>query len=100
MPTNDPNNPLTNSRTVNNTNHDSTFNFAACQAGQYAVNAAARITPPDGYVVTGRLHHTSATVTFNCGGGGGGGGGGGCATATPPTSAQPGARRPDLIVCQ
>jgi len=96
----DPNNPLTDSTVETNFHIALTFNNAACQAGQYAVNAAARITPPDGYVVTGRLHHTSATVTFNCGGGGGGGGGGGCATATPPTSAQPGARRPDLIVCQ
>ena len=94
----DPNNPLTDSTVETNFHIALTFNNAACQAGQYAVNAAARITPPDGYVVTGRLHHTSATVTFNCGGGGGGGGG--CATATPPTSAQPGARRPDLIVCQ
>ena len=101
----DPNNPLTNSRVVNDTNHDSTFNSAACQPGQYAVNAAARITPPDGYVVTGSLHDTSATVAFSAsdcgsGGGGGGGGGGGCATATPSVSGQPGARLPDLIVCQ
>jgi hypothetical protein len=99
----DPNNPLTDSRVVNDTNHDSTFNSAACQPGQYAVNAAARITPPDGYVVQGSLHDTSATVTFSasdCGSGGGGGGGGGCATATPSVSGQPGARLPDLIVCQ
>ena len=94
----DPNNPLTNSRVVNDTNHASTFNSAACQPGQYAVNAAARITPLDGYVVQGSLHDTSATVTFSasdCPSGGGGG-----ATATPSTSAQPAARRPDLIVCQ
>jgi hypothetical protein len=73
-----------------------------CQPGQYAVNAAARITLPDGYVVQGSLHDTSATVTFSASdcGGGGGGGGGGCATATPSVSGQPGARLPDLIVCQ
>ena len=97
----DPNNPLTNSRVVNDTNHASTFNSAACQPGQYAVNAAARITPPDGYVVQGSLHDTSATVTFSASDcPSGGGGGGGCATATPSVSGQPGARRPDLIVCQ
>jgi len=98
----DPNNPLTDSRTVNDTNHDSTLNVAACQPGQYAVNASARIVPPDGYVVQGSLHDTSATVTFSASdcGSGGGGGGGGCATATPPASAQPATRRPDLIVCQ
>lgn len=102
----DPNNPLTNSRVVTNTNQDFTSNSAACQPGQYAVNAVARITPPDGYVVQGSLHDTSATVTFSAsdcpgsGGGGGGGGGGGCATATPPVSAQPATRSPDLIVCQ
>jgi hypothetical protein len=98
----DPNNPLTNSDVENNTKHASTLNIAACQAGQYAVNASARIVAPDGYVVQGSLHDTSATVTFSasdCGsGGGGGGGGGGCATATPP-SAQPATRHPDLIVC-
>ena len=92
----DPNNPLTNSRVVNDTNHDSTLNSAACQPGQYAVNAAARITPPDRYVVTGSLHDTSATVTFSASDcGSGGGGGGGCATATPSVSGQPGARLPD-----
>ena len=98
----DPNNPLTNSDVKNDTRFASTYNSAACQPGQYAVNAAARITPPDGYVVQGSLHDTSATVTFSASdcGGGGGGGGGGCATATPSTSAQPAARRPDLIVCQ
>jgi hypothetical protein len=101
----DPNNPLTDSRTVNDTNHDFTSNSAACQPGQYAVNASARIVPPDGYVVQGALHDTSVTITFaasDCpsGSGGGGGGGGGCATATPPASAQPATRRPDLIVCQ
>jgi hypothetical protein len=100
----DPNNPLTDSVVKNDTNHASTSNSAACRPGQYAVNASARIVPPDGYIVTGSLHDTSATVTFtasDCGsGGGGGGGGGGCATAAPPVSAQPSTRRPDLIVCQ
>jgi hypothetical protein len=98
----DPNNPLTNSRVVNDARYDSTANSAACQPGQYAVNAAARITPPDGYVVSGSLHDTSATVTFSASDcpGGGGGGGGGCATATPPVSGQPATRHPDLIVCQ
>jgi len=100
----DPNNPLTNSTVENDTKHASTFNSAACQAGQYAVNASARIVPPDGYVVQGSLHDTSATVTFSAsdcpsGGSGGGGGGGGCATATPSVSGQPDVRRPDLIVC-
>jgi hypothetical protein len=96
----DPNNPLTNSSVKNDTNFASTYNSAACQPGQYAVNAAARITPPDGYVVQGSLHDTSATVTFSASDCGSGSGGGGCATATPFTSAQPTARRPDLIVCQ
>jgi len=59
-----------------------------------------RITLPDGYVVTGSLHDTSATVTFTCGSGSGSGGGGGGATATPSVSGQPATRRPDLIVCQ
>jgi hypothetical protein len=93
----DPNNPLTDSDVVTNDHIAQTFNEAACQPGQYAVNAAARITPPDGYIVTGSLHDTSPTVTFNCGSGGGGGG---CATATPSVSGQPATRRPDLIVCQ
>jgi hypothetical protein len=51
----DPNNPLTNSDVKNDTRVASTHNSAACQPGQYAVNAAARITPPDGYVVQGSL---------------------------------------------
>ena len=98
----DPNNPLTNSSVENNTNHASTFNTAACQPGQYAVNASARIVPPDGYVVQGSLHDTSATVTFSASDcpSGGSGGGGGCATATPSVSGPPATRRPDLIVCQ
>jgi len=102
----DPNNPLTATDITNGIDIATTLNEAACQPGQYAVNASARIVPPDGYVVQGSLHDTSATVTFTAsdcpgsGGGGGGGGGGGCATATPSVSSQPGARRPDLIVCQ
>jgi hypothetical protein len=99
----DPNNPLTNSTVKNNTNVASTFNRAACQPGQYAVNASARIVPPDGDIVIGSLRATSATVTFtasDCGiGGGGGGGGGGGATATPSVSGHPAARHPDLITC-
>ena len=41
----DPNNPLTNSTVKHDTNVASTFNNAACQPGQYAVNASARIVP-------------------------------------------------------
>jgi len=98
----DPNNPLTNSTVKHDTNVASTYNHAACQPGQYAVNASARIVPPDGDIVIGSLQATSATVTFtasDCGIGGGGGGGGGCATATPSMSGQPAARHPDLITC-
>ena len=101
----DPNNPLTNSTVKNNTNVASTYNHAACQPGQYAVNASAHITPPDGDILIGSTRDTSATVTFTAGdcgssgGGGGGGGGGGCATATPSVSGQPAARHPDLITC-
>jgi hypothetical protein len=96
----DPNNPLTDTTVVPNDNLAYTVNTAACQPGQYAVNAAARITAPDGYVVSGSLHDTSATVTIDCpgsGGGGGGGGGGGCSTVssqTPSTSPDP-----FLVVC-
>jgi hypothetical protein len=93
----DPNNPLTDSTVKNDTNHAFTSNSAACQPGQYAVNASARIIPPDGDILTGSLQDTSATVTFSCGSGGGGGGG--CATATPSVSGQPAGRHPDLIVC-
>ena len=98
----DPNNPLTDSTVVHDTNHAHTHNSAACQPGQYAVNASARIIPPDGDMLLGSQQDTSATVTFTCGsgGGGGGGGGGGCATATPSVSGQPAGRHPDLIVCQ
>jgi hypothetical protein len=100
----DPNNPLTATDITNGIDIATTLNEAACQPGQYAVNASARIVPPDGYVVQGSLHDTSATVTFTAsdcpGSGGGGGGGGGCATATPPVSSQPATRSPDLIVCQ
>ena len=101
----DPDNPLTNSTVVPDNHIAQTFNQAVCQPGQYAVNAAARITPPDGYVVTGSLHDTSATVTFTAsdcpsgGGGGGSGGGGGCATATPPVPGQPAVRHPDVVIC-
>jgi len=99
----DPNNPLTATDITNGIDIATTLNEAACQPGQYAVNASARIVPPDGYVVQGSLHDTSATITFTASdcpsSGGGGGGGGGCATATPPASAQPATRRPDLIVC-
>ena len=98
----DPNNPLTNSTVKHDTNVASTYNHAACQPGQYAVNASARIVPPDGDILIGSDHATSATVTFtagDCGSSGGGGGGGGCATATPSVSGQPAARHPDLITC-
>ena len=101
----DPNNPLTNSDVTHGLQDASTANIAACQPGQYAVNASARIVPDDGDIVIGSLHDTSATVTFtvsDCpgsGGGGGGGGGGGCATATPSVAGQPAARHPDLITC-
>ena len=98
----DPNNPLTNSTVKNDTNVASTYNHAACQPGQYAVNASARIVPPAGDFLIGSLHDTSVTVTFSasdCGGGGGGGGGGGCATATPSVHGQPAGRHPDLITC-
>src|SRR5689334_19256614 len=99
----DPNNPLTDSTVKNSTNVATTSNSAACQPGQYAVDASASIIPPDGDIVTGSWHDTSATVTFSasdCGiSGGGGGGGGGCATATPSVSVHPAARHPDRIVC-
>ena len=96
----DPNNPLTDSSVIDDFNFVSTLNIAACQPGQYAVNASARIVPPDGYVVTGSLHDTSATVTFSASDcGSGGGGGGGCATATPPVPGQPAARLPFVITC-
>ena len=100
----DPNNPLTNSGTYNNTDLAVTLNQAACQPGQYAVNASARIVPDDGDIVIGSLQDTSATVTFtaaDCGtSGGGGGGGGGCATVAPSVSGHhPAARHPDLITC-
>ena len=96
----DPNNPLTDSRTYNNTDLAVTLNQAACQPGQYAVNASARIVPDDGDIVIGSLQDTSTTVTFtaaDCGTSGGGGGG--CATATPSVSGHPAARHPDLITC-
>jgi hypothetical protein len=99
----DPNNPLTDSVVVHDENSVATFNGAVCQPGQYAVNASARITPPDGDILIGSLQDTSATVTFtasDCGGGGGGGGGGGCATATPSVAGQPAGRHPDFIACQ
>jgi hypothetical protein len=99
----DPNNPLTATDVKNNNQNAYTYNQAVCQPGQYAVNAAARITPPDGDIVIGSLQATSATVTFtasDCGSsGGGGGGGGGCATATPSVSGHRAARHPDLITC-
>jgi len=100
----DPSNPLTDSTVVNGTNHASTLNSAVCQPGQYAVNASARIVPPDGDILIGSQQDTSATVTFTAGdcgsgGGGGGGGGGGCATATPSVPGQPAVRHPDLITC-
>src|SRR5690348_5940963 len=102
----DPNNPLTSTDVTHGINTAHTHNQAACQAGQYAVNASARIVPDDGDIVVGSLHDTSATVTFTAGdcgggsgGGGGGGGGGGCATAAPSVSGHPAARHPDLITC-
>jgi len=94
-----PGGPLTDSAVKTNDRFATTQNIAVCQPGQYAVSASAHITPPNGDILTGSLQDTSATVTFSCGSGGGGGGGG-CATATPPVSAQPAARHPDLIVCQ
>ena len=98
----DPSNPLTDSDVVNGLNHAHTLNTAACQPGQYAVNASARIVPPDGDILSGSLQDTSATVTFSagdCGSSGGGGGGGGCATVAPSVPGQPAARHPDLITC-
>ena len=100
----DPNNPLTNSTVTHGTNVARTHNQAACQPGQYAVNASARIVPDDGDIVIGSLQATSATVTFTAGdcgigGGGGGGGSGGCATVAPSVSGHPAARHPDLITC-
>ena len=99
----DPNNPLTDSEVNHNEDLLGTYNQAVCQPGQYAVNASARIIPPDGDILLGSHQATGATVTFtasDCGsGGGGGGGGGGCATATPSVSGQPAARHPDLIPC-
>jgi hypothetical protein len=95
----DPNNPLTNSTVVANYHDAWTHNQAACQPGGYAVNASARITPPNGYIVLGSLHAISNTVTFfasDCTPTGGGGGGG-CATGTPPVSGQPAARQPDVV---
>lgn len=94
----DPNNPLTDTDVQFDNTFANTLNTAACQPGQYAVNAAVHVIPPNGYVVSGTLQDTSPTVTFSCGSGGGGGGG--CATATPSVSGQPAARRPDIIVCQ
>jgi hypothetical protein len=98
----DPNNPLTDSDVVIGGHIALTSNFALCQPGQYAVNAAARITPPDGYVVSGSLHDTSATVTIDCpgsggGGGGGGGGGVGCSTVNSPTPST--APDPFVVTC-
>jgi hypothetical protein len=97
----DPNNPLTDSEVRNNGDNLQTYNQAVCQPGQYAVNASARIVPPDGDIVVGSLQATSATVTFTASdcGSSGGGGGGGCATATPSVSGHPAARHPDLITC-
>jgi hypothetical protein len=76
----DPNNPLTSSDVTHGLQDADTANIAACQPGQYAVNASARIVPDDGDIVIGSLQDTSATVTFtvsDCPGSGGGGGGGG-----------------------
>ena len=99
----DPNNPLTSTDVTHGINTAHTHNEAACQAGQYAVNASARIVPPDGDILSGSLQDTSATVTFSAGdcgsSGGGGGGGGGCATVAPSVAGQPAARHPDLITC-
>ena len=99
----DPNNPLTATDVKTNNQNAYTYNQAVCQPGQYAVNASAHITPPDGDILIGSTRDTSATVTFtasDCGtSGGGGGGGGGCATATPSMSGQSAARHPDLITC-
>ena len=98
----DPNNPLTDSEINHNEDVLQTHNQAVCQAGQYAVNASARITPPDGDILLGSQQVTSATVTITagqCGTSGGGGGGGGCATAAPSVAGQPAARHPDLITC-
>jgi hypothetical protein len=97
----DPNNPLTDSTVVLNKTAAITLNAAACQAGQYAVNASARITPPDGDILLGSQQDTSPTVTFSASdcGASGGGGGGGCATATPSVAGYPAARHPDVIVC-
>jgi hypothetical protein len=99
----DPNNPLTDFDVVNGGHIALTSNEALCQPGQYAVNASARITPPDGYVASGSLHDTSATVTIDCpgsgggGGGGGGAGGGGCSTVSSPTAST--SPDPFIITC-
>jgi hypothetical protein len=93
----DPNNPLTKSTVVNDTDHADTSNSALCQPGQYAVNASARIIPPAGDILSGTLQDTSATITFTCASGGGGGGG--CGIAAPSVSGQPAGRHPDLITC-
>jgi hypothetical protein len=97
----DPNNPLTSSDVTHGLQDASTVNIAACQPGQYAVNASARIVPDDGDILLGSQQATSATVTFTASdcGTSGGGGGGGCATATPSVSGQPAVRHPDVIPC-
>jgi hypothetical protein len=98
----DPNNPLTDSEVNHNEDVLQTHNQAVCQPGQYAVNASARITPPDGDILLGSQQVTSPTETITasqCGTSGGGGSGGGCATATPSVSGHPAARHPDLITC-
>ena len=100
----DPNNPLTSSDVTHGLQDAGTANIAACQPGQYSVNASAQITPDDGDIVIGSLQSASVAVTFTASdcpgsGGGGGGGGGGCATATPSVAGQQAARHPDLITC-
>ena len=73
----DSNNPLTNSTVVTNNSIATTYNRAVCQPGQYAVNASARITPPDGDIFIILRLHTSATVfspATHCPSAGGGGG--------------------------
>ena len=49
----DPNNPLTATDIKTNNQNAYTYNQAVCQPGQYAVNASARITPPDGDILIG-----------------------------------------------
>ena len=90
-----------------NTNYASTVITRSCVVGSYFNVAAANITFPAGYVLTGGTNpiHSSASITFHAGdctpstGGGGGGGGGGCAVHAPSPAGHQAGRRPHLISC-